>query len=270
MKLLDVLREECVVGNAKPADKTAALQQIAKVAKKSPVLKGVSETEIVKGLEERESLGSTGFGRGIAIPHCRLKSAKDFVVGILTVPSGVEFDALDGEKARLLVFIIAPEEQSNSHIRLLCSISQTLAVPGAVDEILAVAEPHAIVESFLRHSRADIDTTDVKNKSIIHLFVQDEDKFHELVHALGGAEASSMVVLSAENAGVYLSRMPMFAGFWTDNPERFSRLIVTVVDRKLTNEILRRIETIAGNLNETTGVMVTVQDISYSAGSLEA
>ena len=71
MKLVDVLRKECVVVGAKLNDKAATLREIARVAKLSPIIKDVNEEEILRGLQERESLGSTGFGKGIAIPHCR-------------------------------------------------------------------------------------------------------------------------------------------------------------------------------------------------------
>jgi len=124
MKLADVLHKECIVVNAELSDKAEALRQVAGLAKKSNVLENVSEQEILVGLQGRESLGSTGVGKGIAIPHCRLKNVKDFVVGVVTVPSGVDFDALDAEKVRLIVFIIAPEVVSAKHVRLLSVISQ--------------------------------------------------------------------------------------------------------------------------------------------------
>ena len=105
MKLIDVLRKECVVAGAQFSDKADALREIVQTAKKSSALKDVSEEEILASLEGRESLGSTGFGKGIAIPHCRLKSVTDFVVGIITVAAGVDFKALDEEKVKLIIFI---------------------------------------------------------------------------------------------------------------------------------------------------------------------
>ena len=109
MKLIDVLREECIVAGAQLSNKDEVLREIAQTAKKNDILKGLDEQEILAGLKARESLGSTGFGKGIAIPHCRLKSVVDFVLGIITVPSGVDFEALDAEKVNLIIFIIAPE-----------------------------------------------------------------------------------------------------------------------------------------------------------------
>jgi mannitol/fructose-specific phosphotransferase system IIA component (Ntr-type) len=268
MKLIDVLRKECVVAGAQLSDKAEALVEIVQVAKKSPSLKDVSEEEIFAGLEERESLGSTGFGKGIAIPHCRLKSVADFVVGLITIPSGVDFEALDAEKVNLIIFIIAPEVKSNEHLKLLSAISQTLLIPGAVKEILAESTPEAVCESFLRHTHAEIDTKKQTTKCFFNVFVQDENVFRDIIEKLTGIETSSLVVANTENVGAYLARVPLFADFWRDKPRSFSKVIVAVVDKGLANETIRRIESVTGNLNECTGVMVTIQDISYAAGSL--
>ena len=118
MKLIGVLQKECIVAGAEFSDKAEVLCEIAQIAKSSPVMKDVSAEEILAGLQERESLGSTGFGKGIAIPHCRLKSVTDFVVGIITVPTGVDFEALDEKKVNLFIFIIAPETESSKHLKL--------------------------------------------------------------------------------------------------------------------------------------------------------
>ncbi|HIJ70213.1 MAG TPA: PTS sugar transporter subunit IIA [Planctomycetes bacterium] len=268
MKLVEVLRKECVAVGESPADKSAALRRIGQVAKNSPILKDVSEAEILEGLQERESLGSTGFGGGIAIPHCRLGSVSDFVVGLITVPTGVDFGAPDKKDVKLIVFIIAPQQESNEHIRLLSAVSQTLLVPGAVEEILAGQSNQAVVESFLRHSRVHLETAEPEGKSLFHIFIQQEEAFRDILSVLAGVASSSLVILDAENAGAYLAKVPLFAGIWRDSSARFSRIIIAVVEKGLTNETIRRIEGITGDLNNRRDIMVTVQQIFYSAGSL--
>jgi len=258
MKLIDVLKKECIVAGAVLDNKADTLLQIAQLAKKSAVLSDVSEQEILVGLKARESLGSTGVGKGIAIPHCRLKSAKEFVVGILTVPSGVDFDALDG----------APEVESNKHLRLLSVISQRLLAPKAMEQILAEQTPEGVYENFLRGPDEEINDRQPATKNLIHVFIQNEDMFRDILQILTGIETSSLVVVGAENASVYLSKLPLFASFWSDEPSNFGRIIIAVVDKKLTNETLRRIESVVGDLGKGTGVMATVQEINYVAGSL--
>lgn len=269
MKLAEVLRKECVVVNIQLSDKAEALQEIARLAKKCTVLDDVSEQEILVGLKARESLGSTGVGKGVAIPHCRLKSVKEFVVGMITIPSGVDFDCLDGEKVKLIVFIIAPEVVSNQHVRLLSVISQTLLVPKALERLLASQTPEEVYDNFLRDRDVEINGVQKVPKSLIHVFIQNEDVFRDIIQILTGIESSSLVVVSAENAGVYLSKMPLFATFWSDKPSDFGRIIIAVIDKNFTNETFRRIESVVGDLNKNVGVMVTVQEVFYVAGSLD-
>ena len=268
MNLAEVLREECIVPGLIPGDKASVLREVAAAAKRSPLLENVSESDILAALEEREALGSTGFGKGIAIPHCRIGGVEDFVVGILTVADGVAFDALDGEAVRIIVFIVGPEGQARQHLRLLSAISHTLMVEGAVDEVLAETTPIGVRDSFVRHSHLEIDAKDRRNKSLFHVFVQDEAVFREIIEVLSVTGMASLVVLDAENTGRYLSRIPLFADFLRDEPSGFCRVVMVVVDRRLSNETLRRIESVTGNLDENTGCMVTVQDVFYAGGSL--
>lgn len=268
MKLIDVLRKECVVAGARFRDKAEALCEIVQIAKENPILKDVSEDEILSALQERESLGSTGFGKGIAIPHCRLKSVTDFVVGIITVPDGVDFEALDEEKVRLIIFIIAPEIESNKHLKLLSAISQTLLIPDVVNEIMAETTSEAVYESFLRHTRADIEPQEETAKVMFNIFIHDENVFHDILEKVTGVETSSIVVADSENIAAYLAKVPLFADFWRDKPSSFSKVIIAVTQKALTNETIRRIETVTGELAKCTGVMVTIQNLSFVAGTL--
>ena len=85
MRLPEALREACVAARATARDKDDALAAVARLAKNCPLLEGVDEAEILGTLTQRESLGSTGFGGGIAIPHCRLANVPDFVVGLMAL-----------------------------------------------------------------------------------------------------------------------------------------------------------------------------------------
>ena len=271
MKLAEVVRKECVEVGAHCTGKEEALQQIARIAARSPMLDLVSQEDVLDGLKRREELGSTGFGEGIAIPHCRLEGVSDFVLGIVTIPQGVEFDAIDGEKVNIIIFIIAPRIESEKHVKLLSAISQILLVPGTRKEMLAQTDREGLYESFLRHTVNNINgREDQKDKSLVQVFIQDEATFKDILQVLAGIESSSVVALDAENASAYLAKLPLFAEFWTDEPGKFCRIVVAVVEQGLVNETIRRIETVTGDLNQAAGVMAIVQPISYAAGSLNA
>jgi hypothetical protein len=151
---------------------------------------------------------------------------------------------------------------------LLSAISQTLLIPGAVKEILSGNTSEAVYESFLRHTRAEIDIKKQTTKCLFNVFVQDENLFRDILEKLAGIETSSLVVDNTENVGTYLAKVPLFADFWRDESSRFSKVIAMVIDKKLANEAIRRTESVTGNLSGCSGVMVTVQDLSYAAGSL--
>jgi PTS system nitrogen regulatory IIA component len=269
MRIIEILKEECIASGVDLSSKEQALGKVVSVARKHPALAGVAEGIILKALKERESLGSTGFGDGIAIPHCRLEGISEFVVGIITVPSGVEFDALDGKDVKLMIFIIAPQEKSNEHIKLLSAVSQTLMIPGSVKEIIAGHSDEAVRESFLRHTRDEIDTKEKTGKNLFTVTIQDETIFREIVGALSGIDSNSVSIIEAENAGSYLSKMPLFADFWSDKKHPFCKVILATVEKGLTNETLRRIEALTGCLSDRNDVLVTIQELSYWAGSIQ-
>ena len=77
MDILHVVKRECVASSVTAADKAAIIHEIARLAAAVPALAGVTEGDIEQGLLEREGVGTTGFGKGIAIPHCRLKTRSD-------------------------------------------------------------------------------------------------------------------------------------------------------------------------------------------------
>lgn len=265
MKLSDLLRTECIRVHSKADDKALALCEIASLAKHSPVLKNVSEEAILEAFQDRETLGSTAFGHAAAIPHCRVRDAKDFVIGLMTIPQGADFEAEDGRKVELIVFIIAPRLQSDLHIRLLSTISRALQDEATVRKMIEAGDAEQLRAIFLEAAGEDISEQISLRRNLIHVFVQDENVFRDILEALSGLETSSLCVLDAQRSGYYL---PHQAGA-AEQPDRTFKVIAAIVERRLGNEVIRRIETITGSLLECMGVMVTVQELDYSAGSLE-
>lgn len=268
MDVLHVVRRECVSSGVAASDKKSVIREIARLAAGSPALAGTSAEEVERGLTEREEVGSTGFGRGIAIPHCRMESASEFVVGAVTVPDGVGFDSMDDGDVRLLVFIIGPALESSDHIKVLSTISRVLSSPDAVEEMVRARTDDVLYESLARHLRDEPEAEAGEEKSLFHVFVQDEELFRQILEVFGSTEPRFTAVLEAENASSYLAKVPLFAGLWGDSPRTFSRIIVSLVRKRMTNELVRRIEAVTGPLSESDGVLVTVQDVFFSGGSL--
>jgi len=268
MKLIEALRADCIAVGLAAADKDAVLKRVAQLAKSQPSLENITEEDLIKALKNRESLGTTGFGRGIAIPHCRLDAISDFIVGLINIPDGVDFQSLDDQKVRLVVFIIGPDDRPTENIRLLSGISRILANREAVSEMLAADNKDSLMESFLRFGRDEIDTRRDGARSLIHVFIQNEEYFRQILEVFGSIENSYTVIMGAENTSAYLSKMPLFAGFWTDTPRTFCRVIIASVLKNMTNETIRQIESITGDLSESAGILVTIQELFFASGSL--
>jgi PTS system fructose-specific IIA component/PTS system nitrogen regulatory IIA component len=81
---------------------------------------------IVRAIMKREELGSTGIGRGVAVPHTKHPSVNRLVGTVAVSPEGVDFDSLDGEKVQLFFLLISPPDRPGDHLRALENISRQL------------------------------------------------------------------------------------------------------------------------------------------------
>jgi PTS system nitrogen regulatory IIA component len=126
MTLLEMMRLEGAGVVREVQDKAAALRLIARLAKTHPALAEVPEDAIVRGLEAREALGSTGLARSVALPHCRLAGLEDFAAGVLSVREGVRFGSLDGRKTRVFIYVVAPEGREETHLEAMAGLAGLL------------------------------------------------------------------------------------------------------------------------------------------------
>ena len=151
---------------------------------------------------------------------------------------------------------------------MLSTISRVLSDRDAVEEMAAAASDESLYESMVRHLRDEPAPTEGEAKSLFQVFVQDEELFRQILEVFGATEPRFTAVLDAENAGTYLAKVPLFAGLWGDSPRTFSRVVVSLVSKRMTNELVRRIESVTGPLGQCDQVMVMVQDVFFSGGSL--
>lgn len=269
MKIAEYLSQACIEVGATARDKTEVLNKLARLALQSPDLAHCSEQEIYQGFAERENLGSTGFGNGIAIPHFATDKIDQFQVGLLTIPQGVDFESLDGKPVKLLVYIIAPESKRNQHLGVLSNIARFLRQPEHVQALVGMQSPEALL-TYINERRPKSD--DVPLQMDHHLFtviVQDEEKFPDVLDILAEINDGHISVLEANNAGKYLYNMPLFASFWSSDQQGFNRIILSVVPKSQTNCALQKLNVLIEDLPQHRGVMVMVQDLFFSIGSLD-
>jgi PTS system nitrogen regulatory IIA component len=146
MMALD-LQPEAIIPELSATTKDDLLAELsANVVSRCPEL---SEAEIVRVLQERELLGSTGIGDGVAIPHGKLREMnRDPVLAFGRSREGIDFNALDGRKAHLFFLLLASDSAVGLHLKVLARISRILKDPvvrRSLLEALDAAAIHAII-----------------------------------------------------------------------------------------------------------------------------
>ncbi len=124
MRLTDILDESSIVADLQANDKTEALEILVESMARS--VEAINKEEILHILLEREELGSTGIGDGIAIPHGKSSAITQIISGFGLSKQGIPFDSLDGKPAHLFFLLVAPENSVGTHLKMLARISRML------------------------------------------------------------------------------------------------------------------------------------------------
>lgn len=122
MKITDFFGPDAVVADLKSTEKRAVLAELsAPLAGRFP---GFAQEQLLAVLEERERLGSTGIGEGVAIPHGKLAALPTLVASFGRSVEGVDFEAIDGKPTHLFFALFAPENSAGIHLKALARISR--------------------------------------------------------------------------------------------------------------------------------------------------
>ncbi len=124
MRLSEILAIDNIIPELKAKDKKGVLGELAEVIANYDA--NIDKGLLVKVLIEREHLGSTGIGDGVAIPHGKLSSVKQPIVSFGRSKKGLDFDSMDGQPAFLFFLLLAPENSSGVHLQVLTKIARIL------------------------------------------------------------------------------------------------------------------------------------------------
>jgi nitrogen PTS system EIIA component len=137
MTLSDILKPRAVFVGLKVATKKQLLQVMSE---KASELTGIAEREIFDTIHQRERLGSTGVGNGIAIPHGKLKSAHLLTGVFARLDQAVEFEAIDDQRVDLVFLLLAPEGAGADHLKALSKVARVLRSQDNLDRIRAAGD----------------------------------------------------------------------------------------------------------------------------------
>ena len=122
--LLDYLPESAIAVDLKSQNKKELLKEMAQILTDAHKIKQTSK--VLDALVEREELGSTGIGQGIAIPHGKSDHIDTVITALGISKKGIDFEALDGEPVYLFFMLVAPTNSSGLHLKILAKVSRLL------------------------------------------------------------------------------------------------------------------------------------------------
>jgi len=126
MKFADFVNPEAIRADLDAADKQGVIREMVQSLLDAGGLKKDEFESIVKAILKREELGSTGIGRGVAVPHTKHPSVDKLVGTVAVSTGGLDFESLDGEKVYLFFLLISPPDRPGDHLRALENISRQL------------------------------------------------------------------------------------------------------------------------------------------------
>ena len=150
MKLSDFLSPNRVLTDIQATVKKDALREVADfiaTQKQDPTL---SPKHLFNSIMDREELGSTGIGDGVAIPHAKIHGLKNLYACFARSSQGVNFEAIDSRPVQLIFMLLVPEDSAGLHLKALAWISRVLKEPGFREELIAAESAQSIYDAFIR------------------------------------------------------------------------------------------------------------------------
>jgi nitrogen PTS system EIIA component len=154
MDLADILSEESVLFCSDISNKHDVLQRLAE---RAAVATGHSAEELFDALNDRESLGSTGLGNGIAVPHGKVAGLKGVCAVFMKLETPVEFEAVDDQPVDLVMMLLAPMGAGADHLKALARVARILRTDSIAENLRRVTDPtrlYAILTQPLEATKA--------------------------------------------------------------------------------------------------------------------
>ena len=149
MPLTDIVAPQAVIPALKVNGKKQAIQELAARAAE---LTGQNERQILEILQQREKLGSTGIGSGIAIPHGKLPKLERLFGLFARLDRPIDFEALDGQPVDLIFLLLAPESAGADHLKALARVARLMRAPDTAKLLRDSRDAEAIYAVLTRSS----------------------------------------------------------------------------------------------------------------------
>ena len=132
MRMSDFVVRDAIVPELTATTKEAVIREMVESLRAAGQFKSGDPEDVIRAILKRELLGSTGIGRGVAIPHTKHTSADRLVGTVALSRNGVSFESLDGEPVHVFVLLVSPQDRPGDHLRALENVSRRLRDDGFV------------------------------------------------------------------------------------------------------------------------------------------
>ena len=126
MRMSDFVVRDAIIPQLAAATKEGVIREMVESLRAASQFRGADTEDIVRAILKREFLGSTGIGRGVAIPHTKHNGVERLVGTVAVTQTGVPFESLDGEPVYVFVLLISPQDRPGDHLRALENVSRSL------------------------------------------------------------------------------------------------------------------------------------------------
>lgn len=147
MKLSEIIEEDHIICELKAGDKKGVLEELAEVISNHEP--SVDKEALIKVLVERERLGTTGIGDGVAIPHGKLNSVKHPMISFGRSKKGLDFESMDGQPVYLFFLLLASENSSGIHLQVLARIAKILKSSTLRKSLMAAGNRSEIYQTII-------------------------------------------------------------------------------------------------------------------------
>jgi len=126
MRMSDFVVRDAIIPELPATNKEGVIREMVEALRAAGQFRGADVEDIIRAILKREFLGSTGIGRGVAIPHTKHNSVERLIGTVALSNKGIAFDSLDGEPVHVFVLLISPQDRPGDHLRALENVSRSL------------------------------------------------------------------------------------------------------------------------------------------------
>jgi nitrogen PTS system EIIA component len=126
MRMSDFVVRDAIIPDLAAVNKEGVIREMAGSLRAAGCFRDADQEDVVRAILKRELLGSTGIGRGVAIPHTKHNGVERLIGTVAVSPKGVSFESLDGELVQVFVLLISPQDRPGDHLRALENVSRCL------------------------------------------------------------------------------------------------------------------------------------------------